>query len=60
MEQKPYPQLLAEYTGRFSEMPPSILTEEGASVLMVRALKRGTPITCSDLTDCSELLDSAA
>jgi hypothetical protein len=60
MEQKSYPVLLAEYTGRFSEMPPSILTEEGASMLMVRALKRGKPITYSDLTECPKGLDSAA
>jgi hypothetical protein len=60
MEQKSYPVLLVEYTRRFSEMPPSILTEEGASMLMVRALKRGKPITYSDLTECPKPLDSAA
>jgi hypothetical protein len=49
MEPKAYAMLLVDYTGRFGELPPSILTEEGAGMLMERALRRDTPIGAADL-----------
>jgi len=54
MEPKSYPMLLAEYCSRFGDGPPSILTEEGASELMARALRRGTPIIGADLSGKSD------
>jgi hypothetical protein len=51
MELKPYPMLLAEYGRRFGDAPPSILSEEGAVELMLRALTRGSPIMGADLSD---------
>jgi hypothetical protein len=49
MEPKAYAMLLVDYTGRFGELPPSILTEEGAGMLMERALRRDRPIGAADL-----------
>jgi hypothetical protein len=49
MEPKSYAMLLAEYAGRFGELPPSIITEEGAGTLMTQALRRGRPIGAADL-----------
>jgi hypothetical protein len=45
-----YASLLAEYTRRFSDVPPSILSEEGAKQLMIEALRRGAPIKASDMS----------
>jgi hypothetical protein len=50
MEPKSYPMLLAEYCRRFGDGPPSILSEEGAAEMMMRALTRGTPIMGADLS----------
>jgi hypothetical protein len=50
MEPKSYTMLLAEYCIRFGDGPPSILTEEGAAEMMMRALKRGSPIMGADLS----------
>jgi hypothetical protein len=60
VEPKSYPMLLAEYATRFGELPPSLFTEEGAEILMVRALKRGTPIAASDLQPPAEDTPSAS
>lgn len=49
MEPKSYAMLLADYTGRFGDLPPSILTDEGAGMLMERALRRDRPIGAADL-----------
>jgi hypothetical protein len=49
MEPKSYAMLLVDYAGRFGELPPSILTEEGAGMLMERALRRDRPIGAADL-----------
>jgi hypothetical protein len=49
MEPKSYAMLLAEYGDRFGDIPPSILSEEGAKQLIHRALLRGRPISGSDL-----------
>jgi hypothetical protein len=54
MEPKSYPMLLAEYGRRFGDAPPSILSENGAAELMVRALTRGSPIRGADLSDAPE------
>jgi hypothetical protein len=51
MEPKSCAMLLAEYGRRFADVPPSILSEEGASELMARALERGSPIVASDLSE---------
>jgi hypothetical protein len=51
MEPKSYAMLLAEYGRRFSDIPPSILSEEGAIELMIRALTRGSPIMGADLSN---------
>ena len=51
MEPKSYPMVLAEYGNRFGDTPPSILSEEGATELMLRALKRGRPIFGADLSE---------
>jgi hypothetical protein len=51
MVPKSYAMLLADYGRRFADVPPSILTEEGASELMARALDRGSPIVGSDLSE---------
>jgi hypothetical protein len=60
MEPKSYPMLLAEYTTRFGELPPSLFTEEGAEILMTRALKRGRPIAAADLRPTAEDAASAS
>jgi hypothetical protein len=54
MEPKSYPMLLADYGRRFGDVPPSILSEEGAVQLMHRALLRGRQISGSDLTSTVE------
>ena len=41
--------LLAAYTRRFGDVPPSILSEEGAKQLMTEALRRGAQIKASDM-----------
>jgi hypothetical protein len=54
MEPKSYSVVLAEYAERFHEMPPSILTEEGARDLMMCALERGQWISKQDLPGPAE------
>jgi hypothetical protein len=44
-----YLSLLAAYRERFSDVPPSILSDEGAAILMAQALHRGFRITEDDL-----------
>ena len=44
-----YPAVLAAYTKRFGDVPPTILSEEGARQLMLKALRRGTRIVALDL-----------
>jgi hypothetical protein len=51
MEPKSYAMLLAEYTARFNDLPPTILTEDGAAELMLRAQRRGSAIIGADLSD---------
>jgi hypothetical protein len=41
---KRYAIVLAEYVARFHQVPPSILSERGATELMLQALQRGEPI----------------
>lgn len=43
-----YTLVLARYVARFHTVPPSILTEEAATELMLEALKRDTPINAGD------------
>ena len=45
MKGKEYAVVLAEYVARFQELPPSILTEESATELMLGALQRDEPIS---------------
>jgi hypothetical protein len=44
-----YLSLLVAYRERFSDVPPSILSDEAAAILMARALHRGWLITSDDL-----------
>ncbi|HUL06730.1 MAG TPA: hypothetical protein VLV76_10390 [Candidatus Acidoferrum sp.] len=44
-----YALVLARYVARFHTVPPSILTEEAATELMLAALKRDTPINAGDM-----------
>jgi hypothetical protein len=60
MEPKSYPMLLAEYATRFGEAPPSIFTDEGAEMLMIKALQRGRPIAAADLQPPVEDAPSAS
>ena len=41
---KQYAVVLAEYVACFGQVPPSILTERGATELMLEALRRKNPI----------------
>ncbi len=54
MDDPGYWTLLAKYAHRFGDTPPSILTKEGAVVLMTTALQRGTPISTTDINVCRE------
>jgi hypothetical protein len=46
-----YVTVLTAYLRRFGSAPPSILTEDGATELMLRALARGRAIDILDLAD---------
>jgi len=50
LDNETYLSVLAEYVRRFSDYPPSIISEAGAQQLMRDALRRGQPIKKSDLT----------
>jgi len=41
--------VLAKYVARFHTVPPSILTEEAATELMLEALKRDTSINAGEI-----------
>jgi len=41
---KQYAIVLANYVARFRQTPPSILTERGATELMLEALRRNEPL----------------
>jgi len=55
MPSKTYAHVLAEYVLRFRSQPPSILTNEAALELMVKALRRGSPISEADLSPRSSM-----
>ena len=45
---KRYALVLTKYVARFKDVPPSILTEREATILMIDALKRDSPIVFRD------------
>jgi hypothetical protein len=60
MEPKSYAVLLAEYASQFGDLPPSILTEEGAGTLMAQALTRGRHIGAADLRPAGDAMPPLA
>jgi len=48
-KRKRYALTTAKYVARFHDVPPSILSEEGATELMVAALRRGEALRLDEL-----------
>ena len=54
-----YSEVLVAYTKRFGDVPPSIVSEEGARQLMLDALRRGTRIVALNIESPPQDLEAA-